>query len=79
MRAAEQATRRNMTRLNLPVLGELHLPPLDEIAFLGGVAALTLLGILEWPIALLVGVGHALALSHRNKVLHAFGEALEAV
>jgi hypothetical protein len=67
-----------MTHLYLPVVGELHLPAPDEIAFLGGVAALAVVGIVEWPVAFLLAAGHALALSHRNKVVQAFGEALEA-
>lgn len=68
-----------MTKVTLPVVGEVHLPAGEELAFLGGVVALTALGILEWPVALLLGAGHTLAGSRRNKVVQAFGEALEEV
>lgn len=79
LKAAEQATRRNMTKVTLPVVGEVHLPAGEELVFLGGVVALTAFGILEWPVALLLGAGHTLAGSRRNKVVRAFGEALEEV
>jgi hypothetical protein len=77
MQAAEQATRRNMTHMTLPIVGALHLPAGEEMAFLGGVVALAVIGILEWPVALLLGAGHTLAPARRNKVVQAFGEALE--
>jgi hypothetical protein len=66
-----------MTHLRLPVVGELHLPAAEDLAFLGGVVALAVIGVLEWPIAVLLGAGHTLALSRRNKVVRSFGEALE--
>jgi len=76
--AAERATRRNSVRLELPVVGEVHLPATkEEIAFLGGVAFLTLIGVLEWPVAVLLGLGHGLAVNRHNKMIRAFGEALE--
>jgi hypothetical protein len=75
--AAERAMRRNSLHLRLPIVGELHLPAPEEVAFVGGVAALGIVGLLEWPIAVLLGVGHLLAAGRRNKVVRAFGEALE--
>jgi len=38
---------------------------------------LAIVGLLEWPVAALLGLGHGLALNRRNKVVRAFGEALE--
>lgn len=75
--AAEEAVRRNSVRLRVPIIGELRLPPAEQIAFLGGVAALAALEILEWPVAILLGVGHELAMNRHNKMMRAFGEALE--
>ena len=34
---------------------------------------LAAVGLLEWPVALLLGVGHTLAMSRNNKVVHSFG------
>ena len=64
-------------RLNLPIVGELRLPAGEEVVFIGGVGVLAVVGLLEWPVALLLGIGHTLAMSRNNKVVHAFGEALE--
>jgi hypothetical protein len=77
--AAERAIRQNTVHLSLPVVGELHLPPTEELVFLGGTAFLAVVGILEWPVALLLGAGHTLATSGRNKVVRALGETLEEV
>jgi hypothetical protein len=75
--AAEEAVRRDSMHIRIPMLGELQLPPREEVAFLGGVAALAVVGVLEWPVAVLLGVGHELATNRHNKLLRAFGEALE--
>lgn len=75
--AAAKATRRNSTEVTVPLLGTVKLPAPDELAFLGGVGVLAVIGAIEWPVAVVLGAGHALAASHRNKVLREFGEALE--
>jgi hypothetical protein len=72
----EKDVRRNSLRFRAPVVGEVTLPA-EDLAFLGGVATLAVVGILEWPIALLLGVGHSLATAKHNKTVRAFGEALE--
>jgi hypothetical protein len=76
--AAEQAIRRDAVRIHLPVLGEFQLPAADELVFLGGLAALTVVGLVEWPVALLLGAGHELATNKHHSMLRDFGEALEA-
>ena len=77
MLAAELSVERTSVRLHLPVLGGLNLPAPEQIAFIGGVAFLAVIGVLEWPVAALLGVGHALAANAHRKVFRAFGEALE--
>lgn len=77
--AAERAVHRNMVHVSLPLVGELHLPPTEELVFLGGTAFLAMVGVLEWPVAVFLGVGHALALNGRNKVVRSLGETLEEV
>jgi hypothetical protein len=76
--AAEQAVRRDNVHLEMPIVGTLRLPAPDELAFIGGVAVLVMIGVVEWPVGLALGVGHALATSRRNQTVRAFGEALEA-
>ena len=75
--AAEQAVRRDSVHIDMPIIGRLRLPAPDEVAFIGGVAVLVMIGILEWPVGVALGVGHALATNRRNRVLRSFGEALE--
>ena len=75
--AAETAHRRNSTHLSLPVFGDVTLPSTDQLAFIAGLGALAAFEIIEWPVAVILGVGHALALDHRHRLLADFGEALE--
>jgi hypothetical protein len=72
-----EATRRDATRLTLPVVGAVTLPAKEELAFLAGVGLLAVAEIVEWPVALVLIVGHTLAKRRRDKVLRGFGEALE--
>lgn len=53
------------------------LPSTDQLAFLAGLGVLATFEIIEWPVAVILGVGHALALDHRHRLLADFGEALE--
>ncbi len=75
--AARQATDRHSTVVRLPGIGEVRLPGADQIAFLGGLGLLAALDILEWPLAVAVGVGHALVADRNNRIVREFGEALE--
>jgi hypothetical protein len=52
-------------------------PPLESLAFYAGLAALVGVGLVEMPVALVLGVGHALIdITHRPGI-HALGEALQ--
>ncbi|MGH3375557.1 MAG: hypothetical protein ACRDP6_12520 [Actinoallomurus sp.] len=64
-------------RIEVPVLGAVALPPRDQLVFFGGLAALAVVGILDWPVAAVVGVGHLLAARRNKRSLQEFGEALE--
>jgi hypothetical protein len=69
--------RRNEVRLTLPVVGEVRLPAKEELAYLAGVGLLAALEVVEWPVALVLVAGHALAKRQHDKVLKGLGEALE--
>lgn len=77
--AAARATRRNSIGIELPGLGTVRLPPVNELAFLGGIGVLAVAGLVEWPVAAVLVAGHVLTANRNNKVLHDFGEALEEV
>jgi hypothetical protein len=69
--------RRDSLHIHAPIIGDVRLPPREDVAFLGGVVALAVVGVLEWPVAVLLGVGHQLATNRHNRLVRAFGEALE--
>ncbi|TQE21115.1 hypothetical protein SipoB123_27440 [Streptomyces ipomoeae] len=64
--------------MTLDVFGaRVELLPPEQLAFLAGVGVLAAVEIIEWPVALVLAVGHQLAHSHHGRVLREFGEALE--
>jgi hypothetical protein len=56
--------------------GQVETPPIEHLAFYVGVGALIAVGLVEWPIAVALGVGHALIDITRRPGLEALGEAL---
>jgi hypothetical protein len=77
-RAAAVVLDKHSLRVTLPDdLGTVRVPEPERLAFYGGLAALALFGIVEWPVALVLGIGHLLAEDHNHKLLSDFGEALE--
>ncbi len=63
--------------VTLPVVGRVRIPRPDQLAYYGALAALAALEIIDWPVALVIGTGHALASQHHNRVAQELGEALE--
>ena len=80
--AAQHAVEVDSTHLAL-ALGDssvdVRLPSLDRLAFYAGLTAAAAFGLVEWPVAGLTALGHALSENRRNRALHALGEALDAV
>ena len=65
------------TAVEVPVLGSVTLPPPDRLIFYAGLGLLAVFEIVEWPVALIVGVGHMLADQRHWRLAQAVGEALE--
>jgi hypothetical protein len=76
-RAAERVNERSSIHITLPALGRISLGPPDQLAYFAGIATLTALEIIEWPVAAVIATGHLLAEQRRSNTLRAFGEALE--
>jgi hypothetical protein len=74
--AAVRAIEQNSLRVSLPGVGDVTLPPAQHLAWYGGIAVVAALGFIEWPVAVVLGVGHVLAADHHHRLLHDFGEAL---
>lgn len=75
--AAAMATSKNELRLTIPGVGDLRGPSLDQLAFLAGIATLAIFELIEWPVAVVLGVGHVLARNRHHALLRDFGEALD--
>jgi xanthosine utilization system XapX-like protein len=63
--------------VNLPVLGRIRIPKPEQIAYFGALGALAAFEIIDWPIALAIAAGHALAQNQHSRVAEEIGEALE--
>lgn len=67
----------NAVHVTLPFVGPTSLPAPEHLAWYAGVATLTVLGLLEWPVALVIAAGHLLGEDHHNRLIEDFGTALE--
>ncbi len=77
-RAAAVVLDKHSLRVALPNdLGAVRVPEPERLAFYGGLAAMALFGVVEWPAAIVLGIGHLLAEDHNHRLLRDFGEALE--
>ncbi len=65
--------------VNLPVVGQVTVPRPDQLAYYGGLAALAVFELIDWPVALVIAAGHILASTHHNRLLEELGEAMEEV
>lgn len=75
--AAERVINSETMVIELPEgLGRVRLPSPKRLAFYGGIVALAAFGILDWPVALVIGAGHLLAEDHHHRALVELGEAL---
>jgi hypothetical protein len=50
--------------VQLPVVGRVPIPRPDQLAFYGALAALVAVEMVEWPVAVAIGVGHAIVSGH---------------
>lgn len=75
--AAEQATERAGITVRVPFVGGVTLPPAEQLAYLAGVGVLAALELVDWPVAVVLVLGHELAASRNHRLLRDFGEALE--
>ena len=59
----------------VPLVGTLRLSR-PELAYVGGIVGLSVLGLLEWPIALVIAGGHVLAADRSSRTVHELGMAM---
>lgn len=75
--AVERVREARTFTVSLPVVGRVRLPRPEQLAFYGALSALAAVEIIEWPVALVLGVGHALMQNEHSRVAQEVGEALE--
>jgi hypothetical protein len=63
--------------VDVPGLGRVPIPRPEKIAYYATLAALAAIEVIDWPIALIIAAGHALAEDTHSRVLQEFGEAAE--
>ncbi|MER6173771.1 hypothetical protein [Streptosporangium sp. NPDC001681] len=76
-RAGGQAGGSERPHISLPVIGTLTVPPADRLVFYGVLGALGALGVVEWPLVLIVGIGHYLTEQRFSPLLREAGQAAE--
>ncbi len=57
--------------------GTVGLPPVDHLVFYAAIVGFAAVGLIEWPVALVVGVGKVLGDNRSRKTLQSVGEAME--
>lgn len=65
-------------RVEVPLLGEVAVPPPDKLAYYAGLGVLAALQVIEWPLALVITAGHLLADQHMSGLAKGVGQALQA-
>lgn len=78
LNGGREALRTYNRRMEIPLLGEVAVPPRDKVAYYAGLGVLAALQVIEWPMALVITAGHLLADQHLSGVVKGMGEALES-
>lgn len=77
-RLRAEVDRLHQTGIRLPLLGwRLPVPPPELLTFYTGLAALAALELVDWPVAVVIAVGHELARSRRPG-MRGLGESVES-
>ncbi|MFZ0832147.1 MAG: hypothetical protein WAM92_03505 [Mycobacterium sp.] len=50
--------------IRLPLIGKVSVPPPDQLAFYGALGLLAAVELIDWPVALAIGVGQAVMARH---------------
>ena len=54
--------------MRLPLVGTVRVPPPDQLAFYGVLGGLAVLELIDWPVALAMGLGSALVARHFSEL-----------
>lgn len=73
-----EMVRTYIRRVDMPMVGEVAVPPPDKLAYYAGLGVLAALQVIEWPLALVITAGHVLADQHMSRLVKGLGEALQS-
>ncbi|MBM4607750.1 hypothetical protein GS416_00490 [Rhodococcus hoagii] len=76
--ALERIAQGSRFAIRLPLIGDVGVPRPEQLAYLGALGLLAAFEVIDWPVALAIAVGHALAEDQRHRALREVGEALES-
>ncbi|MCA1008266.1 hypothetical protein LCL87_21365 [Rhodococcus hoagii] len=76
--ALERIAQGSRFAIRLPIIGDVGVPKPEQLAYLAALGLLAAFEVIDWPVALAIAVGHALAEDQRHKGLREVGEALES-
>lgn len=62
--------------VDLPGVGQVRIPRPEQLAYYGALLALAAAEIVDWPIAVLLAAGHALAQNQHSRMAQELGDAL---
>jgi hypothetical protein len=62
--------------VDLPGFGHVRIPRPEQLAYYGALLVLAAAEVIDWPIALLLGAGHALAQNQHSRMAQEIGDAL---
>ena len=64
--------------IRLPLVGTVRVLPPDQLAFYGVLGGLAILELIDWPVALAMGIGSAVVARHLSQLEEREEEVLEA-
>ncbi|MGW5366588.1 hypothetical protein [Actinopolymorpha pittospori] len=75
--AMDRAIERRRLHLSLPLVGSVSLPPPERLTWYAGLVTMGALGIIEWPVVVVISVGHLMSEDQHSRLARDFGDALE--
>lgn len=73
------ASQQRARQVRLPIVGvTFSLPADNRVLYYAGIASMAALDLIDWPVALIVAAGHALATNRTNSALAEFAEGVES-
>ncbi|MGF7122637.1 hypothetical protein AB4Z09_02170 [Rhodococcus sp. TAF43] len=76
--ALEQIDQGSRFAIRLPLVGDIGVPRPEQLAYFAALGLLAAFELIDWPVALAIAAGHALAADQHHRALQEVGEALES-